>query len=233
MKTLDGQERAVAVPLGVAVCELEVSEAHGPKTVPPAGLQQTTAKYAFNEHLLLAAAVLDENGEAQAGHGIVFCQRCGAYCSASSGADRSRPTALLAQCAGRRAGEGLKLQKRRLEKRLHPAHADVKPKAAGEMVIAELVNLSPWQTVALEDWDSRAELAAPKKPKDDNKVAWTEGLNRQAVLTAFGLDAVSLEALVARFGQEERAPEAGDEDMSDRWFDEKPAVGMSSVNLFS
>ena len=81
--------------------------------------------------------------------------------------------------------------------------------------------MSPWQILALEDWDSRAEMA-PKKPKADDKVAWAEGLSRQAILTAFGLDAGSLEALVARFVQEEREEEVCEGDMADQWFEDDP-----------
>ena len=65
-------------------------------------------------------------------------------------------------------------------------------------------------------------MAAPRKPKDVCKASWAEGLSRQAIIAAFGLEEASLEALVARFAREEPEPEEGDDDIADRWFGENP-----------
>ena len=45
-------------------------------------------------------------GASLSGYGVIWCRRCGAYCT-SSLETRARPTALLLPCNGRSAGEGL------------------------------------------------------------------------------------------------------------------------------
>jgi len=135
-------------------------------------------------------------GASLSGYGVIWCRRCGAYCT-SSLETRARPTAILLPCNGRSAGEGLACQKRRALAGFHPAHG---AELGADRLLAPAVRLSPWQILKLETWKDEV---APE-PAVASKHTWAQELSRDEVLRGFGLTESTLAALGKNLVDNER-----------------------------
>ena len=166
--------------------ELELADGDCVRAIPPPqdGQQAVSeAVYSFQGHQLLTATydahdALEETRNAGA---IVYCRKCGAYTSACLG-ERSRPTALLEECRGKRGGQGLANQRARLRKARHPAYS-VPLKAAGAF--------TPWQAIIPEQWVCPASISSLQ----EHQKVQVQQLSRQALLSAFGLNEEALAQL--------------------------------------
>jgi len=135
-------------------------------------------------------------GASLSGCGVIWCRRCGAYCT-SSLETRARPTAMLLPCNGRPIGEGRACQKRRALAGFHPTHGN---ETEADRMLAPAVRLSPWQVLKLETWK---EQAAPV-PAGGCKQLWAQELCRDDVLRGFGLTESTLAALGKSLAENER-----------------------------
>ena len=211
-QTLDteqlGVEKEARVP--ERIFELVISDAQASKTVPPGYPDGQIAVHPFNGHHLVAANVLDELGLPDFEKGLVWCRRCGAYCSATAGF-RSRPCALLEPCANKSARQGLKLQLARAQRGQHPAHSN---QVELQLRISPPFQLSPWQALALEVWKPQIGDMRNIGPSEVSRDGggWAAEMSRNAVLIGFGLTEESLAERIIQLNKDCQPTEDPDSD---------------------